>query len=46
MEKMEQKINIKEMVERFEKPSKSESFLLAAKVAIIKNKDLLDELAK
>jgi len=43
---MEQKINFEEMIERFEKPSKNESFLLAAKVAILKNKELLDELAK
>jgi hypothetical protein len=43
---MKQKIEIKGLIERMEKPNKNESFLMAAEVAILKNKELLIELAK
>jgi len=37
---------MKKLIERMEKPDKDTSFMLAAEVAILKNRELLEELAK
>lgn len=43
---MKNEQDIQEMIERMEKPSQRDSFMLAVKVAMLKNKEFLAELAK
>ena len=43
---MKQKLETRALIERMEKPNKDDSFLMAAEVAILKNRELLIELAK